>query len=285
MYIVKSTGERVRFDLRKIRASLRRAGASRDVADRVANAVTERIVDGMPTKGISKLVNRQLRREHQSLLYRYSLQDALLKLGPAGFRFERYVASILQAYGYKTSMPEELPGLCVRHEVDVVAEKDGKRIMIEAKFRNDFEYFVRLKDVMATWARFVDLNEGAAARNQKGFDEAWIVTNGRISSRSMKYGACRELKLLGWNYPSERTFASYVDHVSLYPVTVLHELKPDEVARFADRGLVLCRQVADLSAKRLAERVGLPLGRAEAVIRTCRQIILPPGDRTERLMP
>lgn len=275
MQIVKSTGERVRYEPGKIRHSLRRAGADSDVADRVVNAVTERVTDGMSTRAISRLVARQLKREHAALAYRYTLRDALLKLGPAGFLFERYVASIFQAYGYRTSMPEELPGLCVDHEIDVVAEKEGARVMIEAKFRNDFDYFVKLKDTMAAWARFVDMNEGAAARGKRGYDQLWIVTNGKISTRSQKFGACRGIRLLGWNYPAERSFASYVDHVSLYPVTVLHELKGEEIGRFADRGLLLCREVAAHSPKRLAERVRMAQGRAEAVVRACRQIIEP----------
>lgn len=283
--IVKSTGQRVRYDPGKIRQSLLRAGASRDVADRVANAVSERVSEGIPSKRISRLVRQQLRREHAALLYRYTLRDALLKLGPAGFRFERYVASILQAYGYRTSMPDELPGLCVSHEIDVIAEKGGKRVMIEAKFRNDFKYFVKLKDTMAAWARFIDMNEGAAARGKPGFDELWIVTNGKISTRSQKFGACRGIRLLGWNYPVEKSFASYVDHVALYPVTVLHELKAEEIERFADRGLLLCKEVAAQSPKRLAERVRLAQGRAENIVRACRQITVRPEGPPERLEP
>jgi hypothetical protein len=272
MEVVKSTGERVRFEPGKIRGSLLRAGATKAVADRVANAVTERVTDGMPTRRITALVRQQLQREHRALMYRYTLREALLKLGPAGFSFEKYVASILQAHGYRTTMPEELPGKCVRHEVDVVAEKDGRRIMIEAKFRNDFEYFVRLKDVMATWARFIDLNEGPLGR-AKPFDEVWVVTNGRISTRSQAFGACRGVRLLGWNYPADKSFAAFVDHAALYPVTVLRDLTPGEIARFSDKGIMLCREAASHNPKRLSKRVGMSQRRAEEIVGICRQVV------------
>jgi Holliday junction resolvase len=271
--IVKSDGVSEPFDIEKLRAGLRRAHTPADILDRIANAVSERVREGTTTRQISQMVHRQLRREHLATLYRYTLRDALLKLGPAGFRFEKYVASILQAYGYAAELPEELQGACVRHEVDVVARKDGRTIMIEAKFRNDFSYFVRLKDVLATWARYLDLREGAEAGTCPKFDEVWIVTNGKISSRSQKFGACKGIRLLGWNHPKDASLAKFVDHTSLYPVTALHDLKSYELDRLAAKDLMLCRQVAASSPKRLARRIGIQEARAGRIVDACRQVI------------
>ena len=278
MYIVKSTGESELFSEEKLRGGLQRAGVPTHLLDRVVNAVSERVRNGTSTKRIAALVNEQLARESRASMYRYTLHDALLKLGPAGFKFEKYVGAILQAYGYEVDYPEELHGACVDHEVDIVARKDGRTVMIEAKFRNDFQYFVRLKDTMATWARFQDLNDGAKLGRCPKFDEAWIVTNGRISTRSEKFGACKGIRMLGWKYPKGASLATYVDHTSLYPVTVLHELTPRELERLSDRDLLLCRQVAKLTPKRLAKTAKLPSGRATKIIETCRQILAPRED-------
>lgn len=277
MNVIKSTGERVKFDPGKIRGTLRKAGATPEIADRVAHAVSERITSGMPTRRITGLIREQLRREHRALMYRYTLREALLKLGPAGFQFEKYVAAILHTYGYRTEFPQELQGACVRHEVDIIAEKDGKKIMIEAKFRNDFAYFVRLKDVMATWARFLDLQDGAKIGKAPVFNEVWIVTNGKISNRSQKFGTCKGVRMIGWNYPAEESLASYVDHTALYPITVLHELKPTELELFSRRDIMLCREAAGLSPKQLAKRTGLSEARADHIISACRQVIAAEG--------
>lgn len=278
MYIVKSSGESEIFNPEKLRGSLKRAGVPGGLIDRVTHAVTERVKNGFTTKRIAALVNEQLRRESTASQYRYTLHDALLKLGPAGFKFEKYVGSIMQAYGYAVEYPPELHGACVDHEVDIVARKDGRTVMIEAKFRNDFQYFVRLKDTMATWARFQDLNDGAAAGRCPHFDEVWIVTNGRISSRSEKFGACKGIRLLGWNYPKGSSFASYVDHTALYPVTVLHELSPRELERLSERGLMLCRQLAGMTPKRLSRSAKISSGRADKLVATCKMIAAPQGE-------
>jgi hypothetical protein len=275
MYIVKSTGESEIFNPEKLRGSLKRAGVPAALIDRVTHAVTERVKNGFTTKRIGELVAEQLKRESVASLYRYTLQDALLKLGPAGFKFEKYVGAIMEAYGYQVEYPPELHGACVDHEVDIVARKDGRTVMIEAKFRNDFQYFVRLKDTMATWSRFQDLNEGAAEGRCPHFDEVWIVTNGRISSRSEKFGACKGIRMLGWNYPKGSSFASYVDHTALYPVTVLRELSPRELERLSEKNLMLCRQLSDMAPKRLSRSAGISAGRAGKIVEACRTIAAP----------
>jgi len=278
MYIVKSTGETENFNKEKLRGGLRRAGVPSHLVDRISNAVAERVKNGTTTRQIASLVNEQLKRESRAHMYRYTLREGLLKLGPAGFQFEKYVGSILNAYGYGTSYPEELHGACVDHEVDIMAKKDGKTIMVEVKFRNDFDYFVKLRDVMAAWTRFQDLNDGAKLGKCPKFDSLWIVTNGKISSRSMKFGECKGIRLLGWNYPKDESFAHFVDHTALYPVTVLHELNSRELSSLSDRGLMLCRDLATRTPKQLARAAGLQVGRAETILRNCRMVIDPASD-------
>jgi hypothetical protein len=278
MYIVKSSGESEIFNPEKLRGSLKRAGVPGHLIDRVTHAVSERIRNGTATKRIAALVTEQLKRESVASLYRYTLQDALLKLGPAGFKFEKYVGAIMEAYGYEVEYPPELHGACVDHEVDIVGRKDGRTVMIEAKFRNDFQYFVRLKDTMATWSRFNDLNEGAVSGKCPHFDEVWIVTNGRISTRSEKFGSCKGIRMLGWQYPKGASFASYVDHTALYPVTVLHELTSRELERLSERNLMLCRQVAGMTPKRLAKSAKLTIGRAAKIVEACKAVAAPQGE-------
>lgn len=278
MYIVKSSGASEIFNPEKLRGGLRRAGVPEALVDRLTHSVSERIRNGTTTKRIATLVHEQLKRENLAGMYRFTLHEALLKLGPAGFKFEKYVGAILEAYGYQVEYPPELRGACVDHEVDIIARKDGATVMIEAKFRNNFQHFVRLKDTMATWSRFQDLKEGAAAGDTPHFDEVWIVSNGRISSRSKKFGTCKGIRMLGWNYPKSASFASFVDHTALYPVTVLHELSQRELERLSGRNLMLCRQIAGMTPQRLARSAKLSVGRAGRIIEASKIVAAPQGE-------
>jgi len=215
-----------------------------------------------------------LKEESSHIAHRYNLRSALLRLGPAGFKFEKYVASIFSSYGFETEIPpEEYKGACIHHEVDVVARKDKKTVMIEAKFRNDFRNFVRLKDSMATWARFMDLNDGARLGTCPHFDEAWIVSNGRISSRSQAWGLCKNMRMIGWNYPKRGSLANFVDKTALYPITALDNLTRHELDRFSDNGLMLCKELAVKEAKEIVSLTGLSQRRASNIINTCKAVV------------
>jgi hypothetical protein len=273
MKIIKSSGERVEYDPQKIRDTLTRTGAEEKVVDNVVRRVSKRVTRDMTTKRLFAIVRRELRREHRYLAQRYNLRNALLKLGPAGFKFEKYVSSILNAYGYKAYVPEkDLVGLCVNHEIDVVAEKGGRRIMIEAKFRNRFGDKVNLKDTMATWSRFMDLCDGNQTNKScPHLDEVWIVTNGAYSDRAYQFGVCKGIDMVGWSTKGN-SLAALVDHASLYPITVIDGLKQWELDKFADIGLILCREVATKEAGRLSSKTGISRARILKIIEQCKEV-------------
>lgn len=274
MMIIKSSGERVEFDPNKIRNSLRRTGASDDLIEHVIARTKNQLKEDMTTKQLFAIVRREIRKEDRCIAHRYNLRSALLRLGPAGFKFEKYVASILNAYMYDAQIPErDLSGLCVDHEIDIIATKDGRSAVIEAKFRNRFGDSVNLKDTMATWARFVDLTDGFEADGRcPHFDEIWVVTNGRFSDRAMQYGVCKGIHMVGWS-TEEHSLARLVDHASLYPITVLDNLRQWELDRFARQDLMLCREVAGRDPGRLSGKVGISRDRAEKIVRECKNVV------------
>lgn len=276
MKIIKGNGERVDYDPGKIRKSLKRAGAKPDVIEHVLTKVQKRLKNGMTTKEVYRFVKMALREENAHIAHRYNLRPALSKLGPAGFKFERYVASVFAAYGYETEIPpKEFKGKCILHEVDVVARKERKTIMIEAKFRNDFRDYVKLKDAMATWARYQDLLD-ANRMGTKGtphFDEVWIVSNGNISGRSRAWGVCKGMRIIGWHYPGKDSLAQMVDRSALYPITALDNVSKRELDLFADQGLMLCREIADSDPERLADDLGMNPRRTGNIVKTCKAVI------------
>jgi len=126
---------------------------------------------------------------------------------------------------------------------------------------------------MATWARFLDLVDGARIGQCPHFDEVWIVTNARFTDQSLEFGHCKNMKLIGWNHPHERTFAQMVDLDALYPVTILKELTKAELTKFVDANLMLCRELGQLTLEQLQERTSLPLDRLEEIMTLCEEVV------------
>lgn len=279
--IIKASGAAVLFDVGRIRSSVLRAGATPAQAEEVVHEVGKAAHAGMATRDVAVLVKDALTRRNIGAAWRYGLRAALLRLGPAGFQFEKYVAALWAAQGYATELPEEFEGGCVRHEVDVVARKGGRAFALEVKFRNRAGDIVNLKDVMAAYARYVDLLDGAALRRCPHFDEFWIVTNGGFSERGERFGRCKGLRLIGWNYPEGRGLARIIDHLGFYPLTIVPDLTKREFEAFTQADSVLCKDLLGSEAVELAHRTGLPQSRVEELIDIAAQLAASPAYATQ----
>ncbi len=258
--ITKADGSRQRFSMRKLERSIRRSGASRSVARMTVERVARQLRDGMTTAQIFALVRQFLQRgrEHGAAA-RYTLKDAMHRLGPAGYDFEKYVAEILRAYGYDAVLPDLIHGMCVEHEVDVVARRDGETAMAECKYRNAPGLHVHLKDVMATWARYEDLREAHAKRRHRfNFTECWIVCNTKITGDGLRFGTCKGMRLIGWQYPRDAGLERMIEEKHLYPITVLRTVTPPVQERLASAGIMLCHDLTAVDSATLARRTGLP---------------------------
>lgn len=272
--IHKASGARVAFDAARIRESVLRAGGSHDDVDAVLAACTRAQTAAMTTGDVYRIVRQVLTERAPHVACRYGLRSALQQLGPAGFYFEQYLAALLARTGYRTELPEEFQGGCVRHEVDVVAHKDGKAYAIEAKFRNALgdpstgsgRSMVHVKDVLASYARYLDLLDGAALGKCPRFDAFWIVTNGKFSERAARFGTCKRMPLIGWSFPTHASgLASMIDRTGLYPVTVLGITK-EELAASARAGMLLCDDLIRHEAADVAHRLDISQSRAMELI-------------------
>ena len=271
--IMKSHGQLEPFDEKKVRTSIARTCDDKKVVDQVLDVIKKKLKPKMRTSDIYKLVNIELDKLKPWAAARYNLRDAIIKMGPTGFHFEKYVASILNAYGYDAITPDTYQGACISHEVDVTAKKEGRTAFIEAKFRHDYRGTVNIKDTMSTWTRFLDLVDGSKVELCPHFDEAWIVTNARFTDQSLKYGHCKNMVLIGWNHPRERTFAQMVDLNALYPVTLIKDLNKPELEALASENIMLCRDIIGLEIPKLKQKTGFSISRAENIIKSCEAII------------
>lgn len=267
MKVIKGTGEMAEFDEERVKNNMMRAGATLEMAQKVLEDIRPKLVDGMSTFALHNLVKVALQKRSTCVACRYNLRDAILHLGPAGFNFEFYITELLRAHGYDAKLPPGmLRGACVEHEVDVVAHKDGRSFFIEAKFRNTKEDVVNLKDIMATWSRFLDLADGASLGYVEHFDTCMIMTNARFTDSARKFAECKGMRLVGWDYPKDFALPSMIDQTTLYPVTVIDDFRPEEVSALASAGLLLCKNIEGLEPEELSERIKVPITRAKEMI-------------------
>ncbi len=240
--ITKADGEREPFHPEKLEQSLERAGASSTMRARIVSHVMKELREGMLTEEIYRHAFEILRKEEEvPIAARYSMKRAIFALGPSGFPFEIFFAEVLRAHGWIARADVILMGRCAAHEVDVLAEKDGKRVGIEAKFHNDPGGKTDIKDVLYVHARYHDLQQAPDASSR--VDEGWLVTNTRFTRNAIHYAQCSNLTLIGWEYPRNHGLLSWIEEARVHPLTALTTLSESEKRRFLEKKIVLCKHV------------------------------------------
>ena len=237
--VTKSHGGTEPFDAEKIKRTCMRAGLSKQEAEKISSEIEKKIYNGITTKEILKMVLSALKKQNQPAAARYNLESALLRLGPAGFGFETFFGEVLFNHGYSFKTDQLVRGASgVMHEIDVVAEKDGKKFLVEAKYHNAPGIFTGLHEALYTWARFLDIS----ART-KEFSGSWLVSNTKFSSDAIRYANFTGLKLVGWHYPKTESLQFLIESKKLYPITLLSNLSREEEQKFSDAGIMLLKDL------------------------------------------
>ncbi|MEM1578740.1 MAG: ATP cone domain-containing protein [Archaeoglobaceae archaeon] len=247
MKVIKKDGRRENFSEEKIIKTVTRAGLDKERAKIVAERVKEKVYDGITTDEILKIVLEEIERFSSKVSAKYNLKASLLRLGPAGYGFEKFVSSLLSEYGYKTILNTSIHGKCAMHEIDVIAER-GERFIIECKFHNAPSY-TGLKEILYSYARFLDIIE---AGNK--FDNLWIFTNTKFSSEAIKFAECRKVRLTGWRYPEGEGIEFLLENKNLYPITVL-KLTSFEIEELLKNRIAFCTDIVS-NEKKLRDMFG-----------------------------
>lgn len=252
--VLKSSGEVQPFSEQKLHDSLRRSGAPEEMVRRVMQRIRGRLSAQVESRQLYRWAYAALRREARTAAARYSLKQAMMQLGPSGYPFEKLVAGLLAAEGYRVRTDVILPGHCVDHEVDVVAEGPKGRILVECKYRNQRGGVCDVKVALYVQARAVDLRSRGGGAERDAF---WLVTNARFTQDALRYGRCVGLELLGWDYPAQRGLEAWIQETGVYPVTVLTSLRTHQKEALLRRGVVLCSELTEavLSELRLPASV------------------------------
>jgi hypothetical protein len=273
VFIIKASGEREEWNSQKLARSLHAAKASDALVREIVEHIEKDLGDGLRTSDIYRHAFALLKRYDRPVAAQYSLRKAIGELGPSGFPFERFVAKILEAEGYRTEVGTIVNGFCVSHEVDVIAEKNDERILVEAKFHNSPETKSDVKVALYVDARFRDIEKRIAHEEnetQRRFTHAWLITNTSFTSHAIQYGACAGLSLTGWNYPRGRTLQDLIQGTQTHPITCLTTLTTAHKTQLLNEGVVLCRDIVRDPAP--LTRLGIAKPRIASIIKEGKQV-------------
>ena len=240
--VVKASGQRETFSPSKLHRSLRRSGASEELARDVEHRVAERTADQeLTTRQLERLAQGELRRGSRSAAVRYGLRRALMSLGPTGFPFERLVAQLLENQGWRTQLDVLLEGRCVSHEIDVLGERGAERLLVECKYHNAPGHRTDVRVALYVRARALDIAEADGGRSR-----FMLATNTKFTADAIRYASCTGLELLGWDTPAGAGLIQRFSHGGLLPVTCLRSLSGAQQRALLQQDVVT---VADLLAR------------------------------------
>ncbi len=246
--ITKASGETEFFSEEKLRHSLERVNASPETIKQIIQHIRKELKPGMPTFQIYGHAFSLLRkRESPATASRYALKQAIRDLGPSGHPFEKLVGRLLSAEGFVVEVGKIVQGLCVNHELDVIAQKDNQHIMVECKFHNQPGIKSDVKVALYIQARFEDVRkawERDKTHAQK-FHEAWLITNTKLTSDAIRYAECVGMKAIGWSYPTGNSLEMRIERAGIHPITCLTTLAYSQKRKFLEKGIVLCQDILD----------------------------------------
>lgn len=272
--IIKSSGQRVKFSLDKLRTSLKHSGADHELVEEILSKVTDELYEGITTNEIYNRAYALLKQHKSVYASKYKLKKAIYELGPTGFPFERFVGAILQYSGYTVNIDVVLNGACVTHEIDVVAEKNEMATVIECKFHNEEGRNCNVKVPLYIHSRYNDVKaHWVTNSNNKPLDKGWVVTNTRFTEDALAYGKCANLYLLSWDHPTNDGLKDRIDRLSLYPITVSTLLTDREKQFLLGRNVVLCRQL--VRDKFFLDHLGVSMERKTKILNEIDQLCNP----------
>ena len=264
MEVIKFSGEREKFDVKKIYFTVREAGGSKSLGHEAVKLIKSKYKGDVSTESILKTLLSFLKKE-PGVSERYNLKRAIMSLGPSGFPFEQFFARLLEHYGFKTSVGNKIKGKKIMHEVDIIAIKD-KKYMIESKYHNEHGIITKLHPALYTYARFLDLKN-------HNFDRAWLVTNTKCSKDAMAYAKGVGLKITAWKYPREESLQNLIMKKKLYPITVLNTLSEKIINEIYQLKIVIAKDLLDFTPLELSKKTSLSEKQAVKVLEEVRIVV------------
>jgi hypothetical protein len=248
--VLKASGEYEPYDEKKVRTSLRRAGAEEDIINKIIETLEPKLYDRIKTREIYDHIFLMLQKFRNIVAAKYQLKNAVMQLGPSGYPFEKFMAGILAETGYDVEVGRIIMGRCVQHEIDITALKKDEIAMIECKFHNRPGTKLDVAVMLGAYARFLDVKQTTFnfKGQQKHFNIGWAITNTKITTEVVKYADCVGMKIMSWDYPHDFCLRVLVEKTNLHPITVLTTLDLKTKRLLLNNGVIFCR---DFSKKKI----------------------------------
>lgn len=238
IHVLKANKSYEPFSEQKVIDSIKRARIPHSLRGEVLTHVKSKLYEGISTQEIYRHILEYLNTSPKPYIKtRYSLKEAIMQLGPTGYPFEDFISKLLESQGYKTHVRQILSGRCVSHEIDVIAEREGRRAMIEAKFHNSPGVRSEVHVALYTQARFEDI------KTRNYVDEAWLVTNTKTTVDANTYAHCAGMHVISWDYPEGAGLRELIEHSRLHPVTMLTTLAQSQKMTLLENHIVLCKDI------------------------------------------
>lgn len=273
IFVKKSDGTLEPLDYNKIKRALKRAGASRTLADEVMEMVQGEVHNNITTREIYEIAFSKMKDYGPGAAARFGLKNALIKLGPDGYPFETFVGALLKGRGYETKLRQIVQGKCVSHEIDVIANRGAieghprTKCIIECKFHNLPHLRCHIQSALYSWARFLDIRD-----RDGSIDSAWLATNTKFTGDVIQYGDCVGLKLLGWSFPQDESIQVRIEENKLYPTTVISNLDRRTFSILHENGIILVKELLLVRDEEL-ERMGIRGRQAFMIKEKAREIM------------
>lgn len=238
--VVKAAGDIEQFNEDKIRSSIGKIGVKNEIQDQVINSLKTKLYEGIHTSEIYNHISNTLGISNQPFTKaKYGIKKAIIDLGPTGHPFEDFTAELLKKQGYITQVRLTMSGKCISHEIDVLAQKNNKKYMVECKFHNKQGTKTDCHIPMYTKARLDDL------KFKTNLDQAWLITNTKLTSDALSYALCEDIMVLSWNYPENKGFVDLIEKFGLQPITTLNTLSQNEKQQLLQNHILLARTIIE----------------------------------------
>lgn len=257
-FVTNSEGKKELFSERKIYLSLRRAGIEKAIAKKITKQVKSEIYNGIRTFEISRKIKDILYQEFPKQAIKYDIKSGMLKLGPAGFLFEKYIAKLFSFLGYKTKLNLRLKGKSgAVYEIDIFLEKKDFQLLVECKYKNFPGERVDLPIVLENFSRFLDIKN--SNRFFKKRINTLIVTNSKFTSQAIKFAKFYKNLLLGWKYPKNQGLEKIIEKYNLYPITILPSFSQNYKDYFVKEDIILVKEILSYNLESFSKKYKIPI--------------------------
>ncbi|MCW4049206.1 MAG: ATP cone domain-containing protein [Candidatus Bathyarchaeota archaeon] len=238
------------YNREKLVRTIRRYGLNQREAVEVAMKIEDKLFDGVSTKEIQKLMMDEITAS-RFIIRKRDLRAALgqMKSKPD---FEVYVQELLRGLGYKVASNKVIQGFCVTHEIDGVAEKDGKQYYIETKHHSKYHIRTPFIAALAAKAKLDDIRHGyAEGKNMYDFERVILICNTRMTTHALRYSKCVGIEHIGWNSPKNHGLEKIITQTRLYPFTVLPSITANERKILSSMGATTILDIINLKTNQI----------------------------------